>query len=171
MNEVYRVYFPIVSTVTKQGFGNFRGFFNPADRDDAVQNIFLAAFTEKARLSYNGIDPYVKFLRGLAHNVVRRMLEKSSRFKRTDWEADPGSSGPDSAETTLIKAERAQVMRAFRESLSDPAHKEVLERYYVQGEAEESIAQDAGLTRYKVRKIIALLHRSMARHARQHGIS
>ena len=171
MNEVYQVYFPVVSIVARQGFGNFRGFFNPADRDDAIQTIFAAAFEEKARLSYNGIDPYVSFLRGLGHNVVRRMLEKSTRFKRTDWVADPGGAAPDTAEDTIIKSEAAQVMRKFYEDLSDPNEKIILERYYVNGEAEESIAKDIGMTRYKVRKTIALLHRLMQRHARVHGLS
>jgi len=171
MNEVYRVYFPIVNTVARQGFGNFRGFFNPADRDDAIQTIFAAAFEEKARLSYNGVDPYVSFLRGLAHNVVRRMLEKSTRFKRTDWVADPGGAPPENAEDTLIKSEAAQVMRKFREGLANESERIILERYFVQGEAEETIATDIGMTRYKVRKTIALLHRMMQRHARAHGLS
>jgi RNA polymerase sigma factor (sigma-70 family) len=169
MNEVYRVYFPIVSIVATRGFGNFRGFFNPADRDDAIQTIFAAAFEEKARHSYNGIDPYKSFLRGLAHNIVRRMLEKHTRFKRTDWEADPGSPAPDTAEDSLIKAESAQIMRDFKEGLGKK-EREILERYYVNGEAEESIAKEVGMTRYKVRKSIAALHRMMQRHVRNYGL-
>ena len=171
MNEVYQVYFPVVSIVARQGFGNFRGFFNPADRDDAIQTIFAAAFEEKARLSYNGVDPYVSFLRGLAHNVVRRMLEKSTRFKRTDWVADPGGAPPENAEDKLIKSEAAQVMRNFYTELTDPNEKIILERYFVNGEAEENIAEEIGMTRYKVRKTIALLHRLMQRYARTHGLS
>lgn len=169
LNEVYKVYFPVVSIVVSQGFGGFRGFFNPADRDDAVQNIFASAFEEKARNSYNGLDPYKSFLRGIAQNVCRRMLEKRTRFHRTDWEA-PGATKPESAEEALIGAEARTVIRRFWDELDDPFERDVLQRYFVDGEAEENIAAAVGKTRYRVRKTISTLHRRMQRWMTSHGL-
>jgi DNA-binding transcriptional regulator LsrR (DeoR family) len=60
-------------------------------------------------------------------------------------------------------------MRDFKEGLGKK-EREILERYYVNGEAEESIAKEVGMTRYKVRKSIAALHRMMQRHVRNHGL-
>mgnify|MGYP003322536750 CR=1 FL=1 len=78
MAQVYDAYLPLVNTICRHGFGTFRGFFSPSDRDDAVQGIFVAAFEERTRLAYNGLDPYSSFLRGVARNVIRKMLEFAS---------------------------------------------------------------------------------------------
>lgn len=168
--EVYRVYFGVVSTVVTRGFGNFRGFFNPADRDDAMQTIFAAAFEERSRSRYNGLDPYSRFLRGIAQNVVRRMLEKRTRFQRTDGQPELEHRHTATAEEQIIDKQEQHAARTFRESLTDPTERVILDAYFVDGRAEEKIAVDIGMTRYKVRKQIALLHRRMVRHLKAHGI-
>ena len=168
--EVYRVYFPVAVNVVSRGFGNFRGFYNPADRDDAVQTIFASAFEEKARLSYNGLDPYTAFLRGIGHNVVRRLLERDARFKRTDGQPELEFKAPESALETLIDDQTAAVVRGFRATVTDPTENAILDRYFVEGQAEEKVAADLDLTRYRVRKLIALLDRRMRRHLKSHGI-
>ncbi len=140
-----------------------------ADRDDAIQNVFAAAFEEKARTRYNGVDPYSKYLRGIAQNVCRRMLEKSARFARTDGQPEL-EVPPESTENQLIDAQEQAVMRRFAESIDTEPDKTILRAYFVEGDAEETIAEDVGITRYKVRKVIALLHRRMTRYLKDHGI-
>ena len=169
--EVYRVYFPLVSTVAVRGFGGFSGFYNPADRDDAIQTIFAAAFEERARLSYNGLDPYTRFLRGIAQNVCRRMLEQSARFRRTDGQEEQAESRrPPCALNTLIDVQEQEVVRRFVESVDTEPERTVLRAYFVEGCAEEKIAEDTRLTRYRVRKTIAKLHKRMKRFLADHGI-
>ncbi len=170
LSEVYRVYYSVAHNVAGRGFGNFRGFWNPADREDAVQAIFAAAFEPKARDSYNGLDPYTAFLRGIGQNVVRRMLERDARFKRTDGQPELEFRPPDDTEQDLIDAETHTVVRRFRESVSEPTESAILDRYFVEGEAEEKLAEGMGLTRYRVRKVIALLDRRMRRFLKQHGL-
>lgn len=170
LTEVYRVYYPLVTTVVTRGFGGFRGFFNPADRDDAIQSIFTAAFEEKARLRYNGLDAYSSFLRGIAQNVVRKMLEKRTKHMRQDGQPELQNRVVPTAETSYLSAEAAQVVRAFRTSITDPTEREILQQYFVDGVAEEKIAADIGITRYKVRKAISLLDRRMRRYLKQHGL-
>ena len=169
--EVYRVYFPVVATVMTRGFGTFRGFFNPADRDDAIQNVFTAAFEERARLSYNGLDPYSKFLRGVAQNVVRRMLEKRKRFMRTDGQPELEFGVVETAEQTIITKQEQSVVGKFRASVDTEPDKTILQRYFVDGVAEETLASELSMTRYKVRKVISLLHRRMTKYLVAHGIS
>ena len=168
---VYREYYPVATVVACRGFGTFRGFFNPADRDDAVQSIFTAAFGETARLRYNGLDPYSSYLRGIAQNVVRKMLEKSTRFKRTDGQPEPAESATRTAEESLLGAERVAIVRAFVEDCCDASERAVLQRYFVDGRAEEWIAADLSMTRYQVRKAIARLHKRMTVYLRDHGIA
>lgn len=169
--EVYKVYFPIVATVTTRGFGGFRGFYSPADRDDAMQNIFAAAFEEKARLRYNGIDPYSAFLRGIAQNVIRRMLERSTRFRRTDGQPELEFRVTPTAEEAIIDAQTQRIVASFRETITDAGDRQVLELYFVEGVAEEKIAAETGQTRYRVRKIVARLDRQMRRHLAAHGVT
>ena len=168
--EVYRVYFPIVSTVVTRGFGGFRGFYNPADRDDAIQSIFAAAFEERARLKYNGLDPYSAYLRGIAQNLVRRMLEKTARFRRTDGQPELENKVVETAEEQLIGAQSRKAMADFRASLTDQRERDILELYYVEGVAEEKIAAAMQMTRYRVRKVISALDRRMRRHLKAYGV-
>jgi RNA polymerase sigma factor (sigma-70 family) len=168
MAAVYRSYLPLIRTVTTHGFGNFKGFFDPVDRDDAVQNIFAVAFEERSRLRYNGIDPYGSFLRGIAHNVVRKMLDKKTRFDRRPDSLHEESTN---AETEYIKHETANLLRGFREQVTDEPDKTVLQRYFCDGTAEETLAKDLGITRHKVRKSIARLHSRMIKLLKSHGIT
>ncbi|MCB9727413.1 MAG: sigma-70 family RNA polymerase sigma factor [Deltaproteobacteria bacterium] len=168
MELVYRTYIPLIHTVCTQGFGGFRGFFDPVDRDDAMQTIFAAAFEERARLAYNGVDPYAGFLRGIAHNTIRRMLSSRKRFDRRPEAPEP--VGED-AEARVLEAETAEVICAFRDTITDPRERAILQRYFCDGCAEEALAAELGITRYRLRKIVARLHRTMRRHLEAHGIT
>ena len=170
LSEVYRVYSPLVQIVVSRGFGGFAGFFNPADRDDAFQTIFVAAFEEKARLRYNGLDAYSKYLRGIAQNVVRRMLERRKRFNRTDGQPEPSEKSRQTAEDQVIDLQAQALVRQFVLDIDDDREREILNRYFVEGQAEESIAANIGMTRYGVRKTIKLLHERMQRYLKQHGL-
>ncbi len=165
MEAVYRSYLPLVRAVVGQGFGGFRGFASPADRDDAAQAIFAAAFEERARLAYDGLSPYGGFLRGIAHNVVRQILSKNQRFSR---QPDAPHAEPPCVEASFLAGERARVLAAFRAQCTD-AEREVLTRYFAEGWSEERLAEHLGQTRYRTRKTIAQLHKRMERHLRDHG--
>lgn len=168
MELVFQTYMPLVRIVVTHGFSGFRGFRNPADQDDAAQQVFCAAFEERARLSYDGLKPYTAFLRGLAHNVVRQTLSKNQRFQRTDGAPVPEDPMADDLESCVVDQESQALMRRFRDSVTDPQEQGVLTGYYCEGKAEETLAAELGLTRYKVRKIIAALHKRMTRYMRDH---
>lgn len=161
---------PVVQAVVRHGFGGFKGFYNPVDRDDAAQAIFAAAFSERARLGYNGLDPYASFLRGIAKNVVRQQLEKRKRFERVpDPELQPHADG--TLEDAYIEHETRAICRRFAESLSDDKERLVLQRYFCDGLAEEKLAVELDLTRYRTRKIIKRLHKRMRKYLEAHGIT
>ncbi|MEC9071716.1 MAG: sigma-70 family RNA polymerase sigma factor [Myxococcota bacterium] len=169
MTQVYAEYLPLVQTVCRHGFGpGFRGFFSPADRDDGVQAIFAAAFEERTRLAYNGLDAYGSFLRGVARNVIRRMLDSHTRFSRTD--APAPQELPD-LETSVLDAEAVTLVREFRSTVTEPPEPEVLQRYFCDGWAEERLAVHLGITRYRLRKIVSTLQRRLERYLKSHGIT
>ena len=166
MTRVYIEYRPFVEMMCCRGVGNFRGFFRPADQDDAIQAVFLAAFEERTRLAYDGLRPYGAFLRGVAHNVLRRMLEKRAQFERPVPAEHAGDSGEAGQEEAVVESQARAFARRLRESLEEPAEREIFDRYFIDGMAEESLAKHTGLTRYRARKIIARLHRRMKQAVR-----
>lgn len=168
MEAVYTTYAPLVRTICGRGFGGFRGFFLPSDQDDAVQSVFAAAFEERTRLAYDGLQPYAAFLRGIAQNVCRRMLESRARFdRRPDVLPEP----PEDVEASYLAAETSAVLRRFRDDLEDPVLREVLDRYFTDGWSEERLAAHLGRTRYRTRKLIALLQKRMTKLLAHHGLS
>ena len=168
MAHVYTEYSPLVQIICTHGFGGFRGFFSSADREDAVQQIFMAAFEERTRLAYDGLKPYGSFLRGVAQNTIRRMLEKRTRFNRTDAPAPQEDQG---LEERAIEAETLGIVRRFRSTVVDPPEPEVLQRYFVEGMSEEALSAELGFTRYQLRKTIARIHKRMEGYLKAHGVS
>ena len=167
MARVYESYLPLVEAICVHGFGTFRGFYDPLDRDDAVQAVFTAAFDERTRLGYDGLGPYRSYLRGIAHNVIRDMLTRRTRFARRPERLDPPSGD---VEAELIDAETCALLRHFRTQQVEGREREVLERYFCEGWSEERLAAHLKITRYRARKIIAKLHKRMSRYLRDHGI-
>jgi len=168
MEAVYRSYVPLVYTVVSQGFGGFRGFYDATTRDDAVQNVFTAAFEERSRLAYDGIADYTRFLRGLAQNVCRQMLEKDRRFARVP---EVEASEHHALEAELIDAETQRICAGFRQTLGERHEQVVLDRYFGDGAAEETLAPELDVTRYRLRKIIASVKKKMARYLEEHGLA
>jgi RNA polymerase sigma-70 factor, ECF subfamily len=167
MSQVYDTYAPLVATICTHGFkGGFRGFFDPVEREDGQQQIFAAAFEERARLSYDGLKPYSAFLRGIARNVIRRMLEKRKRFERTPEQVEAPERN---LELDALESEQLGLMRRFRQGVDTDPDKTILNLYYVEGWPEERLAAHIGLTRYKTRKVIASLHKQMVKHMKRHG--
>lgn len=168
MQAVYEHYLPLVGTIVCRGSGGFRGFFDPAQRDDALQTVFVRAFEDRTRHAYNGVDPYSSFLRGVAQNVCRQLLDKDRRFHR---EPEPFQAEPPDLEQRLIGRQTAAVLRAFEAQLPTDLERTILTRYFKDGASEEGLAVELGLTRYRTRKLIKTLHKRMLKHLEAHGIT
>jgi RNA polymerase sigma-70 factor (ECF subfamily) len=78
LEEVYRHYVPDVAAFLQRGFSfssggrplRFGGYTQPFDLDNALQETFLRAFKESARLGYDGLHPYKSYLLAIARNLV-----------------------------------------------------------------------------------------------------
>ena len=170
MEAVYRAYEPLVRIVVSRGFSGFRGFRSPADQDDMIQTVFMSAFEESTRLAYDGVSSYTSFLRGIAQNKVRQKLSKDARFNRTDGAPVPEDRMAENFEQVLLENEARATIAKFREGIQGEPDKSVLQGYFVDGVAEETLASRLGITRYKVRKCIADLHRRMEKYLREHHV-
>lgn len=78
LEEVYRHYAPDVAVFLQRGFTfasagrslHFRGYAEPFDLDNALQETFLRAFKDSARIAYDGLHPYKSYLLAIARNLV-----------------------------------------------------------------------------------------------------
>ena len=78
LEEVYRHYAPHVAAFLQRGFTftsggrplRFSGYAQPFDLDNALQETFLRAFKESARVGYDGLHPYKSYLLAIARNLV-----------------------------------------------------------------------------------------------------
>jgi RNA polymerase sigma-70 factor (ECF subfamily) len=152
LEEVYRHYVPEVANFLRRGFSftsrdrNFRfsGYTQPFDLDNALQETFVRAFKESARLGYDGLHSYKNYLLAIARNLVvdefrNREVAMSpfidqmgaparieSTTGRDGEEAapaevnKPGESGQMSAEHEFLRQELAQLYNAFVARLSEP---------------------------------------------------
>ncbi len=171
MERVFREYERLVRTIVRQGFGRFRGVCDPVEQDELVQTIFVAAFEPTCRSRYDGLQPYASFLSGIARNKIRQCLAKDARFRRTDipWE-DPCGPPPSDPERCVLREEARLAVARFRATLDSELEQRVLQGYFVDGRSEERLARDLGITRYRVRKVLASLHAKMRRFFKNHDV-
>jgi RNA polymerase sigma-70 factor, ECF subfamily len=78
LEEVYRHYAPDVAAFLQRGFTfnsagralRFSGYAQPFDLDNALQETFVRAFKESARVGYDGLHLYKSYLLAIARNLV-----------------------------------------------------------------------------------------------------
>ena len=156
--RVYGEYAPLIGAFLSRGFTfsskgrtlQFNGFQQPFDLENALQETFVRALSERARLSYDGISPYRNYLIAIARNFVlselrRREITMSQLFT----EEDPESGRPDisaenavlagspapTGEAELMRRELIELVARFREGLGSA------ERAFFQARFEERLIQ------------------------------
>ncbi|MFH1532573.1 MAG: sigma-70 family RNA polymerase sigma factor [Pseudomonadota bacterium] len=173
LEAVFMAYEGLVRTIATQGFGGFTGFRNLADADDVISSTFEAAFEERARMAYDGIQPYRHYIGGITRNVIRTMCRKGAREipveETPELAADHGgSSAPEAA--AEAREDMALVVR-FRASLGDPRQVCVFEGYFGRGLSEAALAEELGMNRYRIRLHLARVRKRMRRFLREEGLS
>ncbi len=87
LGEVYQEYAAAVFALLRRGFEfesagrriRFAGFAEHAEVENLVQEVFVRAFGEPARLAYDGLRPYRNYLFTIARNLVSDIYRKKSR--------------------------------------------------------------------------------------------
>ena len=118
-----------------------------------VQELFVKAFAEQARASWDGLRPYGAWLNTMTRNLL---IDRSRKERRLDFRApddmpvltDAGPSPADSHDATELKG----VLDAFQSALSDDERALFRARF----EESTSLAQSAkalGWSEIRVRKL------------------
>lgn len=181
LDRVFREYAPAVALNLERGFGvsianrerRFRGYTSAFEREEALHEVFVRAFSERARLSYDGLHPYRNYLFGITRAVVidefrvrermaRRLVDDGlslpgAEEARVDPLADPGASSPTgNPGLDLEDAELKELVHTFRSALS-PDEAEVFRLRFVEGaslaEVEAAIGRSPSRTKTLERKL------------------
>lgn len=98
LERVFRHYAPDLSRTLAQGFtvggsaghAHFPGYRSRFDLEDALHEVFLRAFSERARFAYDGLTPFRNYLLGIARGVVIDHWRRIGRRERLVGNAADG---------------------------------------------------------------------------------
>jgi RNA polymerase sigma-70 factor (ECF subfamily) len=160
LERVYRHYIPLVSRFLRRGF-SVRGQKGVAtfsmtrafELENAVQEVFVRAFDDRARLSYDGLRPYRDFLFGIAKHVALDELRKRTKDKSEplDLDALPEPEGG-GVEEAIAQKEAIAIVAAFLGGECDEKDRALFRLRFGEDASQESAAKSAGLTRIQVRR-------------------
>lgn len=189
---VYRAYAPVVSRVLTSGFSfesqgrqcRFRGLRSAFDLEDRLQEVFARAFTERARLAYDGITPYRAYLIRIARNLVIDEFRAKKNALLDFFEETPEAAGPESSgvaeplhglagvsgspEADTETAQTLALIERFRASLG-PREQKVLELRFRDGLEQAEIGTQIGLSPSRVKTSEQRIRRRFFRFMKQHG--
>lgn len=187
--EAYRHYVRDVSRFLTRGFTfdsegkgcSFRGFRGGYEIEAAIQEVFRRAFEERARLAYNGIDPYRPYLLRIARNAVINDLKSRHpilfRFRvgrpviieqTPEMDIDENASVEHTPEEILETREVSELVAKFKAGL-DARSLDVFRARFEEGLSAEDAGKKLGLTRSKVRTTETKVRAAFLEHMQSSG--
>lgn len=196
LTRVYDEYAPALAAFLARGFTfsskgrllQFRGYHQPFDLENALQETFARAFSERARLSYDGLSPYKSYLTAIARNLVlselrRREIAMSQLVQvRDDGEevtpsvADVDASAPGivaetpqpSAEHEFMRQELLKLYRAFIGELDDK-ERGFFDARFEQRKTQIEAGAAVGLSHMQARTLEKKLRKRFLKFMHAHG--
>jgi len=202
LEEVYRHYAPDVAAFLQRGFTfssagrplHFRGYAQPFDLDNALQETFVRAFKESARLAYDGLHPYKSYLLAVARNLVldefrNREVAMSPFIEQLDGggasepqaggsqfgeEAAPASTVGDapsagvSAEQEFLRNELGRLYAAFVARL-DERDRTFFRHRFEEQQTQVEAGQHSGLSHMQARTLEKKLRRAFLEFMQSNG--
>jgi RNA polymerase sigma-70 factor (ECF subfamily) len=198
LEEVYRHYAPDVAAFLQRGFTfssagrslRFSGYAQPFDLDNALQETFVRAFKESARVGYDGLHPYKSYLLAIARNLVldefrNREVAMSPFIDQLESggaeaavhdgeEAAPSSSVADapsagvSAEQEFLRNELGRLYAAFVARLDDKDRTFFRHRFEEQ-ETQVEAGAKSGLSHMQARTLEKKLRRAFLEFMQTNG--
>jgi RNA polymerase sigma-70 factor (ECF subfamily) len=174
LERVYWEYVDRVEHVVRRGFQLMRGGgtvqgLGRDDIADMVQETFMRAFSEGARLAYDGLRDYGPFLLTITRNLIASRGRKYGRELPTkDLEALEAVAVVE--EKPLADEATLGAVRDYLARLDDPL-RGVHEQRFVGGASQEEAGRALGLSRQQIRTLERRLLDGLAAHLEQVGLA
>lgn len=117
---------------------------DPALADDLVQEVFRIAVESLRSARLHDTDKLAAYLRGIARNLAHSEFRRQTRRAETTPDTEIADPSPP-ADEALLREERGRMVREAMKSLS-PRDCEVLQAFYLQDTAKETLCRRMGLT-------------------------
>jgi RNA polymerase sigma factor (sigma-70 family) len=148
------------------------GRFSGANLADLVQDVFMRAFSESARASYDATRDYAPFLVTIARNVVIDWHRRSSReaVDTREFESFLDSVAGAPSESEVFAPELVGAVASYVERLS-PELRGVHERRFIAAEPQEAAAKALGISRQTLRTLEKKLVEGLRRELRDQKLA
>lgn len=163
LERVYKAYVQDVVAIVRFGFTvdtkRVPGEPDPQAQLDVAQDVFVKAFSESGRKSYDGVRPYGPFIRRITRNLLIDRARKSGREVPLDTGDDDDRDDafvrpaePVDAEAALDFKRLAEAARAFIEAQDEELARFVRLRFEEE-QSQADVAKTMGVTRRRVRTL------------------
>lgn len=167
---VYRAHAKDVGRAAALGFSfkagadvhRFFGYRTPHEQQDAVQEVFVRAFSERGRQGFDGLSPFGAYLRGILKNLViddfRKKKAALEVFGGSFSEAgeedvvDRAAAPVVAADVSLQRKQVGESVRGFLGTLNE-REKRFVELRYTKGLGQEDVALRLKVGRSTVRTL------------------
>ena len=154
LRAVYDRYVDLVAHVVRQGaFSRYgkRLYGAPrSDWKDLVNDVFVRAFADETRMSFDGLGDYQPFLLGICRNVLANYWRKRAQAPDQETLARALALETPADEHDLADPEALRMTLEYVQALS-PELRAVYEARYVQARSQLEAAEQLGLTRQALR--------------------
>jgi RNA polymerase sigma-70 factor (ECF subfamily) len=161
LSQIYEYYVRDVAKLLRFGFSfssqgqscRFAGFQSAFDLNDALQETFLRAFSDTARLGYDGQRPYSAYLMQIARNHVINLFrhrEDADDKVFEKIEAQGVQNLQTSQEDQLVSSELAQLYQQFIKELPE-IEQQVLRQRFEKELARRKVCEQCGLSPMQLR--------------------
>ena len=169
LERIYHHYVNEVQAIIRHGFAvEWKGHLHVRGADvdaaqDLVQEVFVRAFAEPARLAYDGLRPYGPYLRTIARNLLAGSLRRQRPdVELTDEILNRAAIPPDEDDGF---AEEAVLAGAFVAGL-DPDRQAFVRLRFTEGLSQLDVASRLGVSRRHVRTLEARVLRDLRKYLR-----
>lgn len=192
LTELYHAHVNEIRRVLQGGFSfssrgeavRFRGFREPFRLQEVLQEVFVHAFREKARLAYDSEQPYLPFLVTITRNWVidryRKERTHSALFVGMTELAGEGETAEEAMNRHAVRDDTASPeLAAYRGQLSETLQRfvgaldaedtTVLQQHLMGELTQQEVADVLGTDRNGVRKRVRLMRERLLRHLKREG--
>lgn len=192
LTELYRAHVGEIRLVLQRGFSfsskgesiRFRGFSEPFRVEEVLQDVFIHAFREKARVAYDDKQPYLPFLVTIARNRVidrfRKERTEAALFVSIGDIVGENETAEEAMNRHAVKDDRlSPELESYRKQLGatlqafvgglDEDDAVVLQRHLMGEMTQNEVAEALGTDRNEVRKRVRRMRERLLRHLKREG--
>jgi RNA polymerase sigma factor (sigma-70 family) len=171
--EVYYRYVDEVASLARRGFtiessGHVyvRGVTGDGERE-IVQETFARAFSEKARVAFNGIDPYRPYLMRIAKNLL---IDRFRTQSKQEVELDDDTPIALGDEPVDLDWEQRRTATVEYLATVDPELRQVVRLRFEEELSQDEVAAQLGCSRRRVRTLEARAQKELRKWLQKRGL-